>query len=55
MENLNGRKIVEDGDLCERRNGNAVDFSVLKISVIACSVETEMHKFVNLWQGEELI
>ena len=23
MENLNGRRLVEDGDLCERRNGNA--------------------------------
>jgi len=21
MENLNGRKVVEAGDLCERRNG----------------------------------
>jgi hypothetical protein len=26
MENVNGRKLVEGGDLCERRNGNAVDF-----------------------------
>lgn len=23
MENLNGRKLVEAGDLCERRNGDA--------------------------------
>ena len=23
MENLNGRKVVEAGDLCERRNGMA--------------------------------
>ncbi|KAK6939073.1 Peptidase M14, carboxypeptidase A [Dillenia turbinata] len=26
MENLNGRKLVEAGDLCERRNGNSVTF-----------------------------
>ncbi|KAK6939231.1 Peptidase M14, carboxypeptidase A [Dillenia turbinata] len=26
MENLNGRKLVEAGDLCERRNGNLVTF-----------------------------
>lgn len=26
MENINGRRIVEAGDLCERRNGKAVDF-----------------------------
>lgn len=25
MENLNGRRLVEGGDLCERRNGNAED------------------------------
>ena len=24
MENLNGRKLVEAGDLCERRNGHAI-------------------------------
>lgn len=30
MENLNGRKIVEAGDLCERRNGHASDFSFFK-------------------------
>lgn len=23
MENLNGRKLVEEGDLCERRNGDS--------------------------------
>ncbi|KAF7829489.1 carboxypeptidase A6 [Senna tora] len=27
MENLNGRKIVEAGDLCERRNGRGVDLN----------------------------
>ncbi|KAL3840127.1 hypothetical protein ACJIZ3_024718 [Penstemon smallii] len=27
MENLNGRKIVEDGELCERRNGRGVDLN----------------------------
>ncbi|KAI4377640.1 hypothetical protein MLD38_015236 [Melastoma candidum] len=27
MENLNGRKIVEGGDLCERRNGRGVDLN----------------------------
>ncbi|KAJ6953337.1 hypothetical protein NC652_005132 [Populus alba x Populus x berolinensis] len=27
MENLNGRKIVEEGDLCERRNGRGVDLN----------------------------
>ena len=25
MENYNGRKVVEEGDLCERRNGRGVD------------------------------
>ncbi|XP_051124066.1 metallocarboxypeptidase A-like protein MCYG_01475 [Andrographis paniculata] len=27
IENLNGRKLVEDGDLCERRNGRGVDLN----------------------------
>ncbi|KAK9269917.1 hypothetical protein L1049_025490 [Liquidambar formosana] len=27
MENLNGRKLVESGDLCERRNGRGVDLN----------------------------
>lgn len=27
MENLNGRKLVEAGDLCERRNGRGVDLN----------------------------
>ncbi|KAG5542543.1 hypothetical protein RHGRI_022175 [Rhododendron griersonianum] len=27
MENLNGRKLVEEGDLCERRNGRGVDLN----------------------------
>ncbi|XP_022999692.1 putative metallocarboxypeptidase ecm14 isoform X2 [Cucurbita maxima] len=27
MENLNGRRLVEDGDLCERRNGRGVDLN----------------------------
>ncbi|KAL4186505.1 hypothetical protein AMTRI_Chr09g34250 [Amborella trichopoda] len=27
MENLNGRKLVEAGDLCERRNGRGVDIN----------------------------
>ncbi|WOG99819.1 hypothetical protein DCAR_0519175 [Daucus carota subsp. sativus] len=27
MENVNGRKLVEDGDLCERRNGRGVDLN----------------------------
>ncbi|XP_048501834.1 uncharacterized protein LOC104905661 isoform X2 [Beta vulgaris subsp. vulgaris] len=27
MENINGRKRVEDGDLCERRNGRGVDLN----------------------------
>lgn len=27
MENLNGRKLVENGDLCERRNGRGVDLN----------------------------
>lgn len=31
MENLNGRRLVEAGDLCERRNGKAVDFSDFKL------------------------
>ena len=31
MENLNGRRLVEAGDLCERRNGKAIDFLGSKI------------------------
>ncbi|KAF9686620.1 hypothetical protein SADUNF_Sadunf02G0008100 [Salix dunnii] len=27
LENLNGRKLVEEGDLCERRNGRGVDLN----------------------------
>ncbi|PNY16778.1 carboxypeptidase a6-like protein [Trifolium pratense] len=27
MENINGRKLVEGGDLCERRNGRGVDLN----------------------------
>ncbi|KAM7259660.1 hypothetical protein ACFE04_015401 [Oxalis oulophora] len=27
IENLNGRKLVEEGDLCERRNGRGVDLN----------------------------
>ncbi|KAL3638950.1 hypothetical protein CASFOL_016857 [Castilleja foliolosa] len=27
VENLNGRKLVEDGELCERRNGRGVDLN----------------------------
>lgn len=27
MENMNGRKLVESGDLCERRNGRGVDLN----------------------------
>ncbi|XP_075517122.1 uncharacterized protein LOC142551653 isoform X1 [Primulina tabacum] len=27
MENVNGRKLVEDGELCERRNGRGVDLN----------------------------
>ncbi|KAI5660917.1 hypothetical protein M9H77_20240 [Catharanthus roseus] len=27
MENLNGRRLVEDGELCERRNGRGVDLN----------------------------
>lgn len=30
MENLNGRRLVEAGDLCERRNGNAADSTDFK-------------------------
>lgn len=26
MENLNGRRLVEAGDLCERRNGHALEY-----------------------------
>lgn len=33
MENVNGRKLVEDGDLCERRNGLALCLSNLDSSI----------------------
>lgn len=34
MENLNGRRLVEGGDLCERRNGHAIDFWELLVVCI---------------------
>lgn len=33
MENLNGRKLVEAGELCERRNGAMSYFFVLKHNI----------------------
>lgn len=30
MENLNGRQLVEAGELCERRNGQEIGFGDLK-------------------------
>lgn len=33
MENLNGRELVEAGDLCERRNGDAFCSNNLKINI----------------------
>ncbi|KAK6131454.1 hypothetical protein DH2020_034795 [Rehmannia glutinosa] len=37
MENLNGRKLVEDGELCERRNG-------IIINDFDCKIDTGYHK-----------
>ncbi|KAK6131377.1 hypothetical protein DH2020_034862 [Rehmannia glutinosa] len=37
MENLNGRKLVEDGELCERRNG-------IIINDFGCKIDTGYHK-----------
>lgn len=34
MENLNGRELVEAGDLCERRNGDAFHSNTLRIKYI---------------------
>lgn len=49
MENLNGRKLVEAGDLCERRNGIVSYFSCMIFSSI---VTNEVY---IMWQAEELI
>lgn len=40
MENINGRKLVEDGDLCERRNGSVwFVFNILRIHVMDWSID----------------
>jgi hypothetical protein len=39
MENINGRKLVEGGDLCERRNGIVLYFSFVIFSLIVTSFE----------------
>lgn len=31
MENVNGRRLVEGGDLCERRNGNVDDLGPVEL------------------------
>lgn len=55
MENVNGRKLVEDGELCERRNGIVADTTVFIvkfcISFGACVKIWDLRFF----QEEELI
>ena len=34
MENLNGRELVESGDLCERRNGDVVYYNNFERNII---------------------
>lgn len=41
MENLNGRKLVEEGDLCERRNG---------LVVCLINFKYDRWRLINLWQ-----
>jgi hypothetical protein len=53
MENLNGRKLVEAGDLCERRNGTVSYFSCMIFSSIVTNFE--MPEVYIMWQAEELI
>jgi len=38
IENPNGRKRVESGDLCERRNGNHICFSITWLWLCFCFV-----------------
>lgn len=35
MENMNGRELVEGGDLCERRNGNVAYIDSLAMSMVS--------------------
>lgn len=55
MENLNGRRLVEAGDLCERRNGNAVDTDFKRYThtytllLIKSSLSINIYK--NGWYG----
>lgn len=53
MENLNGRKLVEAGDLCERRNGIVLYFSCMIFSSIVTNFE--MPEVYTMSQAEELI
>lgn len=57
MENMNGRELVEAGDLCERRNGLTVYPSDFKYSTL---VHDYLQRCLNtyasvLWQVEESI
>lgn len=56
MENLNGRKLVEAGDLCERRNG--MYFAQLSVQIIVF-INYCIHQWLSLssfhLQEEELI
>lgn len=55
MENVNGRKLVEAGDLCERRNGIAIYLAclIMEIDPIVKYQEYQFQTF--FWQEEELI
>jgi hypothetical protein len=53
MENMNGRKRVEEGELCDRRNG---DWSISHKLITTGSCYANMvFIYISLWQEEELI
>lgn len=53
MENLNGRELVEAGDLCERRNGSVAYCNDSVINMMSWT--NKMLIFCTLCQGEVLI
>jgi hypothetical protein len=53
MENMNGRKRVEEGELCDRRNGDwSISHKFITTSSFYASI---FFIYISLWQEEELI
>ncbi|KAG8378075.1 hypothetical protein BUALT_Bualt08G0100300 [Buddleja alternifolia] len=55
MENLNGRKRVEDGELCERRNGLIVNLAVFVVKYKIRLRKMQYSQSLSFLQEEELI